>query len=86
MAIARKPKPQTDLPARGVDIDALIAKGGTVAGADTANGEGAAKFTLRVPVALLAQLDKHLKAHVIKTARQLWILEAIAAQLEREKA
>jgi len=94
MAIARKPKPHNTLPG-DIDVDALIAKGGTVApptGQVNAHGstqvaeEGkeTAAFTLRIPATLLTTLDDHLKRQPYKTPRQFWILEAIVEKLERE--
>ncbi|MFZ1427397.1 MAG: hypothetical protein WAS21_11550 [Geminicoccaceae bacterium] len=83
MAISRKPKP-TDQGA-AVDIDALIHKGGSVAG----QGKEPSKpkpvpVILRIPNQMLARLDAAVEARVVPTPRTTWILEAIAEKLERE--
>lgn len=84
MAISRKPKPGTS---PSVDVDALIAKGGSVAQTQEeeppASPLKAVSFTLRVPPELLGQLDMHLKSKPYRVPRQQWILEAIAQRLER---
>lgn len=88
MAIARKPqaKPQAQSPS--VDVDALIAKGGSVARPEAveaqSDDDGVGSFTLRVPKTLLSQIKQQLKAKPIKTDRQRWILEAIVEKLERD--
>ncbi len=88
MAIARKPT-RRDGQGSGVDIDALINKGGSVAASPHPNGEPDAEddaaFTLRMPRKLLQSLDAHLKTKPIKMPRQFWILEAILEKLERER-
>ena len=94
MAISRKPKPQQDADAEQVDVDALIARGGSSPQApaqpspSAPGDQGAAKettsFTLRVPRDILATLDDHLKQRPYKMPRQQWILEAIVQRLERE--
>lgn len=87
MALSRKPI-RTDGQSSGVDIDALINKGGSVATevppVDEAHDDAA--FTLRVPRKLLQRLDAHLKNKPIKTPRQFWILEAVLEKLERESS
>ena len=83
MAISRKPKPVDQSAA--VDIEALIHKGGSVA------GEGAepvkpklAPVILRIPNQMLARVDAAVETRVVPTPRTTWILEAIAEKLERE--
>ena len=96
MAISRKPKTQ-QTPASPVDIEALIAKGGSVAqgvGDSTEslegsrNGDDAGKqtvsFTMRVPQEILHTLDAHRTKQPYKVPRQQWILEAMLQRLERE--
>lgn len=88
MPITPKPKPQHNSSAP-VDVDALIAKGGSIAQPDVLAKEEAkdtAAFTFRIPTDLLGTLDEHLKKRPIKTARQYWILEAIVEKLEKEGA
>lgn len=86
MPITRKPKPIKAAEPNAVDVDALIAKGGSVAQAPAA--EAASKdmisFTLRVPKHILDTLDDRLKKQPYKVPRQQWILEAIVQRLERE--
>lgn len=86
MAISRKPKPSNPQTA-AIDIDALIHKGGSVAG----EGASIAKqklipVMLRLPPAMLENVDAAVHARVVPTARTTWIMEAIVEKLEREKA
>lgn len=83
MAITRKPQKSTQS-AAGVNIDALIAKGGGVAQTSD-EGEPQKKltsFTLRVPQDILKKLDGHREKQPYKVPRQQWILEAIIQRLE----
>ena len=84
MAIARKPKSQNaSMPP--VDVDALIAKGGSIATPEpTHEPKATTSFTLRVPGEILTALDEHIKKSPYKVPRQQWILEAIMQRLERE--
>ena len=84
MAIARKPKSQNaTMPP--VDVDALIAKGGSIAAPEPApQSKITTSFTLRVPGEILTALDDHIKKSPYKVPRQQWILEAIMQRLERE--
>lgn len=86
MAISRKPK-ATPSDAAAVDVDALIHKGGSVA------GEGApavrkkhSPVVLRLPPAMLANVDASVQARLVPTSRHTWIMEAIVEKLDREKA
>lgn len=87
MAITPKPKPKEEIQ---TNVDAIIAKGGSVANSptektlETADTVGA--FTLRVPIELLNDLDTHRKSRRVKVSRQQWILEAIEQRLESEKS
>lgn len=88
MAIVRKPKASQNQ-AAVVNVEALIAKGGSVAApAPSAikppEEGGTTSFTLRVPNEILAPLDAHRKKQSYKVPRQQWILEAILQRLERE--
>lgn len=85
MAISRKPQPgASENP--GVDIDALIQKGGSVAGEGAASGrQKLTPVMLRLPPSMLAKVDALVQARVVPTARTTWIMEAIAEKLEREK-
>lgn len=84
MAISRKPKPSASEGA-GVDIDALIHKGGSVAGEGSTTGkQKLIPVMLRLPPAMLEKVDASVQARVVPTARTTWIMEAIAEKLERE--
>jgi hypothetical protein len=86
MPITRKPAAPKTTQAEAVDVNALIAKGGSVAQAvpEEADPKEMASFTLRVPKEILATLDDRLKKQPYKVPRQQWILEAIVQRLERE--
>jgi hypothetical protein len=83
MAISRKPKQSSSAATKTVDVDALIKKGGSVAGK---NGEekSAVPVILRVPEDILEKVDASVQARRIKTPRHTWLLEAILEKLERE--
>jgi len=81
MAITPKPKRAT-VPA-GVDVDALISKGGSTPATSLAAKEEAA-MVLRIPSALAEQIHVLIKALPIKTSRHRWILEAIHEKVLRE--
>ena len=91
MAIARKPQ-TSQKPAPPVDVDALIAKGGSVAtrptetNSATPDETATASFTLRVPREILRTVDDHRNNQSYKVPRQQWIIEAIMQRLEREIA
>ena len=86
MAIARKPQAKTQEQGMAVDVDALIARGGTVAHPESATGDdGIGSFTLRVPKNLLRRIEQQRKSRPIPTDRQRWILEAIVEKLERDR-
>lgn len=87
MAITKKPKPQTS--AENVDVDALIRKGGSVAG-ETAGGEADASgkttsVILRIPGDVMIRIDEAVRARRIKTPRHTWLMEAIIEKLDREE-
>jgi hypothetical protein len=85
MAISRKPKQLPRTAVKTVDVDALINKGGSVAGS---NGEQSkdkiVPVILRVPDEILEKVDASVQARRIKTPRHTWLLEAILEKLERE--
>lgn len=84
MAISRKPKPSTPQ-GQNVDIDALIHKGGSVAGEGATPGrQKLMPVMLRLPPAMLEKVDAAVQARVVPTPRTTWIMEAIAEKLERE--
>src|SRR3954453_19403201 len=85
MAISRKPKPAASETA-AVDVDALIHKGGSVAGEGASAGrQKLAPVGLRLPTTMLANVDAVVRGRVVPTARTTWIMEAIAEKLDREK-
>jgi hypothetical protein len=85
MAISRKPKPATS-EGTGVDIDALIHKGGSVAGEGASSGKHKlVPVMLRLPPVMLEKVDTSVQSRVVPTARTTWIMEAIAEKLEREQ-
>jgi hypothetical protein len=83
MAISRKPRQSSSVAEKPVDVDALIKKGGSVAGK---NGEdkSTVPVILRVPEDILEKVDASVQARRIKTPRHTWLLEAVLEKLERE--
>jgi hypothetical protein len=91
MALSRKPKPQPVEAALGVDIDALINKGGTVATDNTQSTpenlqpeRESVAVALRLPVGFEARIATARKGRAVKIPRHTWILEAISEKLEKE--
>jgi hypothetical protein len=89
MAITRKPKPETRIGSRKVDVDALIERGGTVAKRTVVGDEEKqVPVILRVPEDILGKVDNCVKTrrtqHRIKTSRNNWLVEAVIEKLERE--
>jgi hypothetical protein len=80
MAITPKPK-RIAAPA-GVDVEALISKGGSTPGKPKTNEEAA--LVLRLPMVMIEQIHVLLKARPIKTSRHRWIVEAVHEKLIRE--
>jgi hypothetical protein len=80
MAIARKPK----TPAV-VDVDALIRKGGTVAG-QAGEPIKPSPVLVRIPAHMLEGIERARAVRAVRIPRHTWILEAIAEKLERESA
>ncbi len=79
---AKKPTPQA------VDVEALILKGGSVAGEAEAAGQTgkAASVVLRIPADVMERVDQAVQSRRIKTPRHTWLLEAIVEKLDREQA
>ena len=77
MPISRKPV--------AADIEALIQKGGTVPeeAPSPSPPRKVVPVTLRMPSALLNQVDEHLKSQLIPLPRHTWILEAVQEKLQR---
>ena len=84
MAIARKPKASAAAKPT-VDIDELINRGGSPKAASEQGTEQATvPVVLRIPAAMLHDIDAAVKAQAIKTPRHRWLLEAIHEKLLRE--
>jgi hypothetical protein len=86
MAITRKPRQSSSVATKHVDVDALISKGGSVAGKDGSQEKDAVPVILRVPEDILKKVDASVQARRIKTPRHTWLLEAVLEKLERESA
>jgi hypothetical protein len=85
MTIARKPKKAE----ASVDVDALIAKGGSVAGqgADKTLKATAPKpspVVVRIPAHMLAGIEQARQARAVQIPRHTWLLEAIVEKLARD--
>jgi hypothetical protein len=66
-----------------VNVDELINRGGSPGGkADTA--EATTPVVLRIPTAMLNQIDALVKAQPIKTPRHRWMLEALYEKIARQ--
>jgi hypothetical protein len=87
MAISRRPSVKTETTS-DVNIDALIAKGGSVPQEVIKEEPKAQKadvaFTLRIPSDICEKLD-HLRKVPYKTSRQQWVIEAIVQRLSKEE-
>jgi hypothetical protein len=91
MPITRKPR---RAPA-GVDVEALISKGGTAPAAPMAKTSGGARAAedaetvaviLRLPKDVLADVDRAVKARRVRTPRHTWLLEAVLEKLDQERS
>lgn len=85
MAVTRKQTKKTET--KAVDVDALIRKGGSVAG-DATSLEQPDKPTsviLRIPANVIAQIEKAVLARRLKIPRHTWLLEAVMEKLDREE-
>jgi hypothetical protein len=80
MAVTRKPQV---VPER--EIEAVIAKGGSVATATPVVPPADVKLVpVRIEAALLARLDQAVQAQPIKIPRNTWVLQAILEKLGRD--
>ena len=84
MAISRKPKQSSNAAAKHVDVDALISKGGSVAGKNAGQEKDTVPVILRVPEDILRKVDASVQARRLKTPRHTWLLEAVLEKLEKE--
>lgn len=84
MAVTKRPKPKDNL--QGVDVDALIRKGGSIAGDAETKGIATKPTTviLRVPADVLERVDRAVQARRIKMPRHTWLLEAVVEKLDKE--
>src|SRR4051812_2971295 len=82
MAIIRKPKSSASNNA-SVDIQALIERGGKVAG-EPGDPRKLVPVMLRLPPAMLKKVDAAVEARDVPTPRTTWIMEAITEKLKRE--
>lgn len=83
MAITRKPKPAGA--AGPVNLEELINRGGSPGGQATEKPDVTTAVMLRIPTAMLKQVDAAVKARPIKTPRHRWMLEALHEKLSREE-
>lgn len=93
MVITKKPTPQT-IQNNGVDVDALINKGGSVAlstsiqqveAPSSEDEKKAQRVNLRLPSDWLKQIDDLLEARPVKISRHTWLLEAVIEKLNEDK-
>ena len=56
-----------------------------VSSARHAKGKERVTATVRVPEALLRQIDRHIEAREVPISRNNWLLEAAAEKLERQE-
>jgi hypothetical protein len=84
MTIARKPKQPV-----AVDVEALIAKGGTPVAQSPAEPaktkSGPVPVVVRIPADMLVRIEQAVAARVVRVPRHTWILEALAERLERDE-
>lgn len=92
MALARKPKPNAKAQNANDEssIEALIAKGGSVA-EDSPKEKGRARgkptnVMLRLPPDMLARVDEAVEARSVRIPRHTWLLEAVLEKLDREQS
>jgi hypothetical protein len=83
MVVARKKTKKTET--ETVDVEALIRKGGSVAG-DTSleQADKPTSVILRIPADVIAQIEKAVLARRLKIPRHTWLLEAVMEKLDRE--
>lgn len=90
MAVTRKPN-KTVEPAPAVDVDALIMKGGSVAGESGSGGASPAadkptSVILRLPPDIISRVDEAVQARRVKIPRHTWLLEAVLEKLDKESS
>lgn len=85
MAITRKPKSLP--PIGGVDIEALISKGGSIAAHEEKRAKKSKEVPVivRIPSNLLDRIDVLVGARQLKTPRHTWLLEALLEKAGREE-
>ncbi len=86
MAVTRKQTKNTET--NSVDVEALIRKGGSVAG-DTPSLKKTDKPTsviLRIPADVIVKIEQSVLARRLKIPRHTWLLEAVMEKLDREDA
>ena len=80
MALTRKPSVVSEHA-----IEALIAKGGSVATPEPAPLPAGVKLVpVRIDTTLLTRMDRAVQAQPIKIPRNTWVLQAILEKLERD--
>jgi hypothetical protein len=88
MTITKKPRAATPPALPEADIQALIAKGGSVAQADARQPPYDNKpqlVQLRLDRHVVDRIDAVLETRLVKTPRHTWLLEAIHEKLRREE-
>jgi len=86
MAITRKPKVIKKEETAPVDVDALINRGGSVAGRPVpSEKEKIVTVNLRVPSETLNRVDQAVQSRPFKIPRHTWLMEAIVEKLKREQ-
>jgi hypothetical protein len=85
MMITRKPKPAAAA-SGGVDIEALIGKGGSVAAHQEQVPLKGKEIpvVVRIPSDLLGRIDALVGKRQLKTPRHTWLLEALLEKVNRE--
>ena len=92
MALARKPKPNAKAQSASDEgaIEALIAKGGSVAEDSPKEKDRTVvkptNVVLRLPPEMLSRVDVAVEARSVRIPRHTWLLEAVLEKLDREQA
>ncbi len=81
-AVSRKPKAREQV--AEADVAALVHQGGSIAKSPE-QSETMRVVNLRLPEAMLDEVDALLKQRRVKASRNTWFLEAIVEKAEREK-
>ena len=82
MAITRKPKAADS--AERVNVEELINRGGSPGGKATEAAGATTPVVLRIPTAMLQQIDTAVRARPVRVPRHTWMLEAMHEKLSRE--